>query len=219
MLAAYLTAPVPARHDDSVDRREYQEALRHEARRQHHVVDVLVIEPGAHLSVLGRQPERLDLRAHGRVLRKLLEPRACPGSSGGARRPAPGILLHEADRREADREAELPERQAMIGGRPSRGRSALLTAPTSRSRSPTTPRRATTGRARRRWSEAAGAGGWEEWIATRASRRACLPSPGIEYVRGERYDTYMGKLTLSVNKEVVAQAKRYAARRPTSVSR
>jgi len=54
MLAAYLTAPVPARHDDSVDRREREEALRHEARRQHHVVDVLVIEPGAHLSVLGK---------------------------------------------------------------------------------------------------------------------------------------------------------------------
>jgi hypothetical protein len=54
MLAAYLTTPVRARHDDSVDRREQQEALRYEARRQHHVVDVLVTEPGAHVLVLGR---------------------------------------------------------------------------------------------------------------------------------------------------------------------
>src|SRR3989442_12964438 len=44
MLAAYLTAPVRARHDGSVDRRQHQETLPHEARPQHHVVDVLVIE-------------------------------------------------------------------------------------------------------------------------------------------------------------------------------
>ena len=43
--------------------------------------------------------------------------------------------------------------------------------------------------------------------------------PGIEYVRQLRYDTYMGKLTLSVDEAVVARAKRYATRRGTSVSR
>src|SRR5439155_4242380 len=58
MLAAYLTAPARARHDDSVDRREHQETLRHQARRQHHVVDVLVIEPGAHVSRSRRLPSR-----------------------------------------------------------------------------------------------------------------------------------------------------------------
>jgi hypothetical protein len=35
----------------------------------------------------------------------------------------------------------------------------------------------------------------------------------------EEYNTYMAKLTLSVDEAVVAVAKRYAARRGTSVSR
>jgi len=39
------------------------------------------------------------------------------------------------------------------------------------------------------------------------------------YVRLRRYDTYVPKLTLSVDGKVVARAKRYAARQGTSVSR
>ena len=42
---------------------------------------------------------------------------------------------------------------------------------------------------------------------------------GLEYVRRTMYHTYMSKLTLSVEDAVVRRAKRYAARRGTSVSR
>lgn len=38
------------------------------------------------------------------------------------------------------------------------------------------------------------------------------------YVLKKRYDTYMPKLTLSVDEQVVRDAKRYAASRGTSVS-
>lgn len=41
----------------------------------------------------------------------------------------------------------------------------------------------------------------------------------LEYVRPKTYDTYVSKLTLSVENAVVKRAKRYAARRGTSVSR
>jgi hypothetical protein len=41
----------------------------------------------------------------------------------------------------------------------------------------------------------------------------------ISYVYSTCYDTYMPKLTLSVNEKVVQGAKRYAAVRGTSVSR
>jgi len=41
----------------------------------------------------------------------------------------------------------------------------------------------------------------------------------IAYVSYETYDTYMAKLTLSVDGQVVERAKRYASRRATSVSR
>ena len=37
-------------------------------------------------------------------------------------------------------------------------------------------------------------------------------------MRSESYDTYMSKLTLSVDEAVIERAKRYAARRSTSVS-
>ena len=39
------------------------------------------------------------------------------------------------------------------------------------------------------------------------------------YVRSIEYYTYMPKLTLSVDEKVVSRAKRYAAKRGTSVSR
>lgn len=42
---------------------------------------------------------------------------------------------------------------------------------------------------------------------------------GFEYVRFSLYDTYMSKLTLSVDGAVVKRAKRYASKRGTSVSR
>lgn len=42
---------------------------------------------------------------------------------------------------------------------------------------------------------------------------------GLEYVLKLEYLTYMPKLTLSVDQEVVERAKRYAATRGTSVSR
>ena len=42
---------------------------------------------------------------------------------------------------------------------------------------------------------------------------------GIAYVQNGVYHTYMAKLTLNVDGTVVARAKRYAARRGTSVSR
>ena len=46
-----------------------------------------------------------------------------------------------------------------------------------------------------------------------------LPGGGaLEYVRHTTYDTYVSKLTLSVEDVVVKRAKRYAARRGTSVS-
>src|SRR5205814_2110143 len=60
----------------SVDRREHQEALRHEARRQHHVVDVLVIELGAMaagkvVGDVGRGEEECGVaEAHGSVARE-----------------------------------------------------------------------------------------------------------------------------------------------------
>ncbi len=41
----------------------------------------------------------------------------------------------------------------------------------------------------------------------------------IAYVRVTAYHTWMAKLTLNVDGTVVARAKRYAARRGTSVSR
>jgi hypothetical protein len=40
----------------------------------------------------------------------------------------------------------------------------------------------------------------------------------LDYVRPDAYNTYMSKLTLSVDEHVVRQAKRYAAKRGTSVS-
>ena len=48
----------------------------------------------------------------------------------------------------------------------------------------------------------------------RRSRRG-----GLQYVRHTIYHTYVSKLTLSVEDAVVRRAKRYAARRGTSVSR
>lgn len=50
----------------------------------------------------------------------------------------------------------------------------------------------------------------------RPSRLGCHGA--LAYVRCESYHTYMGKLTLSVDKAVVRRAKRYAARRGTSIS-
>jgi uncharacterized protein DUF6364 len=41
----------------------------------------------------------------------------------------------------------------------------------------------------------------------------------LAYVLGSSYHTYMAKLTLNVDAGVVTRAKRYAARRGTSVSR
>src|SRR5205807_972122 len=87
MLAAYLTAPVRARHDDSVDRREHQETLRHQARRPHHVVDVLVIEPGAHLSVLGkRETFACACEAYARIVAAGRDTRGTPRARRRARR-------------------------------------------------------------------------------------------------------------------------------------
>ena len=41
---------------------------------------------------------------------------------------------------------------------------------------------------------------------------------GVDYVLGRGDNTYMSKLTLSVDERVVKQAKRYAARHGVSVS-
>lgn len=49
--------------------------------------------------------------------------------------------------------------------------------------------------------------------------RAAASDRTIAYVRAERYHTYVAKLTLNVDEGVVARAKRFAARRGTSVSR
>lgn len=50
--------------------------------------------------------------------------------------------------------------------------------------------------------------------------RRCAPVVSHrEYVSGACYHTYMSKLTLSVDEEVVRDAKRYAASRGTSISR
>jgi Family of unknown function (DUF6364) len=48
--------------------------------------------------------------------------------------------------------------------------------------------------------------------------RARERSFGLSYVHLLTYHTYMSKLTLSVDNRVVARAKRYAAKRGTSVS-
>lgn len=55
---------------------------------------------------------------------------------------------------------------------------------------------------------------WHRWNVARRCRR-----PGFAYVRSRCYDTYMAKLTLSVDPDVIRQAKRYADAHGTSVSR
>jgi len=48
---------------------------------------------------------------------------------------------------------------------------------------------------------------------------AAYSAARLEYVRISPYNTYLAKLTLSVDKDVVRRAKRYAVRRGTSISR
>jgi hypothetical protein len=57
-------------------------------------------------------------------------------------------------------------------------------------------------------------------VAAQSADDASLETPHrVAYVRSTSYDTYMSKLTLSVDAAVVERAKAYAARRGTSVSR
>src|SRR6516225_1799351 len=86
-----------------VVRRDEEETLGAEARRQHDVVDVRVLEPGVHLAMLRLQPERLDPGAQREVAGQLVQTRARAAS-----RPIPGVPL---DGGEPDGEPELPECQ------------------------------------------------------------------------------------------------------------
>src|ERR1700690_4024200 len=70
-IAAWTLGGFPVGWNSRVTTTESQEAVRREARREHDLVDVLVVDPSPSLPVRRAQPEPLDLRPKREVFGEL----------------------------------------------------------------------------------------------------------------------------------------------------
>ena len=94
---------------------QYQKTIRHKTGRQHHLVDVLVFDPGGGALLFGGAPDCLDLVAQGEVLHECLQLCALPRTGGSVLVFVVSCLMHAFHGMQPDCKAEFAKCEPVFG--------------------------------------------------------------------------------------------------------